>query len=666
MEPDSDHLLNLDFARLHLFKEPRVRRDIAIRKASNKNTCCSVVKTTLNKFCTALGTAIRTPLNDIIRNVNATVAEAYLLANVHVIRMIDGGHPLGELNHSFFYGCLSAVSQSTRKRQEIKDVHFRQSVALYKEWLKACPDHVVPVSDYLSSGLHQQASQQMATNTHNACSENFARRFKRYLKHKYNLDGPAAWSRLRSILASSYEGDDESVMHYRKMMPKRLPEGNIEDTPHIVMPLMHMILKYFEEQQDVAKRAETKPHKALRLFSLLPNKSGFECSHVKICTNGLYGLLKRSESELKEHDIHLPKAEAEWRTAAPAFWRRFFRVEKFETANRKFAGEIVTDGLAVSIVMRKPTREDDSLEKSQLRLDDFEDILGLDPGRTDLYTTCDLSGRHVHYPTRRFREAATYNASRKTIQGWMDREPLAQKVREGMPTRKTSHLDQLRKHVTFVAPYLMPMLDWHMRKPFRKLKLRRYIASKKTLRQICTDLTARAGRQTLIGFGDWSNKDSAGIIKKKPAGPVKKLEAELKKHCTVVSIDEFRTSKLHGACGCTMRHRYSHKHDRNGNRRLMRLHSVLYCPNSSCSGISMNRDENASRSILKLMLLEIMGLPRPFQYRRGSTLDEEGGTDREWIADGNPLLPLGAKAECLAFGSFLPFAEADSWLAGIL
>ena len=75
----------------------------------------------------------------------------------------------------------------------------------------------------------------------------------------------------------------------------------------------------------------------------------------------------------------------------------------------------------------------------------------------------------------------------------------------------------------------------------------------------------------------------------------------------------------------------------------------------------MNRDENASRSILKLMILELMGLPRPPQYTRGTTL-EEGISDREWIADGNPLLPLGAKAECFAFGSFLPFTEADVWL----
>ena len=151
---DAEHLLNLDFVRQFLFKEPRVRRDVAIRKARNKETCCSVVKATLNKFCKAEGIALRGPLNDIIRDVNAAIAEAYLLANLHVVRMVEKGHPLGPLDQTFFYGCLSAVSRSGRKRQLIKDVHFSDSVDLYKEWVEENPDHVPPSSDHLSSGFH--------------------------------------------------------------------------------------------------------------------------------------------------------------------------------------------------------------------------------------------------------------------------------------------------------------------------------------------------------------------------------------------------------------------------------------------------------------------------------------------------------------------------------
>ena len=206
-----------------------------------------------------------------------------------------------------------------------------------------------------------------------------------------------------------------------------------------------------------------------------------------------------------------------------------------------------------------------------------------------------------------------------------------------MPTRKTSHLEVLKQHILFVLPVMDQMMQWHMDKPFRKLKLRRYISSKKALQKICNELTSKAGPRTLIGFGDWSNRDTAGIIKKSPAGPVKKLEAELKKRCRVVPVDEFRTSKLHHNCGCPMHNRWCHKH-KDGKSRLTKIHKVLYCANSSCNGISMDRDENASRNILRLLLLEVQGKPRPPHFCRGVELTE---------------------------GMAAPFGEAGVWLVNV-
>jgi hypothetical protein len=91
---------------------------------------------------------------------------------------------------------------------------------------------------------------------------------------------------------------------------------------------------------------ELKKGKQLRLFSLLPTKRGFECNHLKMCTNGLYGLLKRGGG------VELPASGAEFRKVADDYWRDLFDIAKFETCNRKFAGEILTDGKAVCIVLK--------------------------------------------------------------------------------------------------------------------------------------------------------------------------------------------------------------------------------------------------------------------------------------------------------------------------
>lgn len=77
-------------------------------------------------------------------------------------------------------------------------------------------------------------------------------------------------------------------------------------------------------------------------------KKGFECTHLKISNIGLRGLLKKTDLG------GLPSNVMTFRTMADIYWRRYFNFENYEIRNRRFADEILTDGKAVSIVLRKP------------------------------------------------------------------------------------------------------------------------------------------------------------------------------------------------------------------------------------------------------------------------------------------------------------------------
>jgi hypothetical protein len=76
----------------------------------------------------------------------------------------------------------------------------------------------------------------------------------------------------------------------------------------------------------------------------------FQCSHMKMCGLILWALLRHAV-------YHVPGLQDGWKDVRDLYWRKLFNIQKFETANPKFAGEIVTDGKAVSILMRKPKRE---------------------------------------------------------------------------------------------------------------------------------------------------------------------------------------------------------------------------------------------------------------------------------------------------------------------
>lgn len=407
-----------------------------------------------------------------------------------------------------------------------------------------------------------------------------------------------------------YDGNDELVLHYRQKLPKRPSYGLLEDYAHLVMPLQYEVLQYFEQIQ----AASSEHDKRRCLFSLIPHKQGFTCNHVKVCSNGLHGILKRAGCE------GIAREGVELRATVDDWWRSLFHIDKFETCSRKFAGEIVTDGVSVSNVLRKPCNK---AQQQQLRMSDFEEVWGLDPGRTDLLICTNQQGECKHYSTRQFYSRSHYKRSTKTIQGWKQRDGFVEKFETAIPSKKTSELEALQKHVLYVLPALNKVMQWYMDKPFRKLQMKRYIGAQRTLKEIAHMLTKKAGSKTLIGFGDWSNKDSAGVIKK-PAGPVKRLEQVLSRHCKVIPVDEFRTSKLHHECGRPLQHRRGHTHRKQTGevKRSGSIHSVLFCSNKSC-GTTMNRDENAARNILGLLTHQVLALQRPRCFCRCVCLEDE-------------------------------------------
>ena len=128
----------LTFMQKHLFKEKHSRQDFNDRQARNKQTAVTMVKSSLNKCCKAPALALRGTQDVIVREVNKAIAEAYLLANLHVLRMCETEQAVPPLDQSFLYGCLSAVSPARHRKTAIKDCRFRDTVELCWSWRASC------------------------------------------------------------------------------------------------------------------------------------------------------------------------------------------------------------------------------------------------------------------------------------------------------------------------------------------------------------------------------------------------------------------------------------------------------------------------------------------------------------------------------------------------
>ena len=89
----------------------RVRDDVALRKKEAKAIEFTIVKTSWNSFCKDPGKALTRTLETAMLEMDKTICEAYILANLHVSRMCEDRVAVPKLNQEFFYSCLFGRQQ---------------------------------------------------------------------------------------------------------------------------------------------------------------------------------------------------------------------------------------------------------------------------------------------------------------------------------------------------------------------------------------------------------------------------------------------------------------------------------------------------------------------------------------------------------------------------
>ncbi|KAJ3306639.1 hypothetical protein HDU93_006182, partial [Gonapodya sp. JEL0774] len=219
-------------------KKKAKRSDVATRKEANKTTKFTVVKTSFNVFCTDFAKTLN--WDSVLTDLNKTVFEAYILANVHAIRLCEAGKSLQKFDQVMCYRFLSAVSEAPTKSEHIKDVDLLESISIYRSWRSSPPAS----SEHLSAGWQNNISQQMATNIKNSVKANFYRKLLKYVKSKHGISGKVGYTLLKNVLDSDYSGNDPLVLEYRDLIPR--PRGGVESHPELALPILYEIYKYFE------------------------------------------------------------------------------------------------------------------------------------------------------------------------------------------------------------------------------------------------------------------------------------------------------------------------------------------------------------------------------------------------------------------------------------
>jgi transposase len=324
------------------------------------------------------------------------------------------------------------------------------------------------------------------------------------------------------------------------------------------------------------------------------------------------------------------------------YWKELFNITKYETKNKKFGYTILTDGKSVVLQMRKPTQPEKIT--TEYMEQEYDNFLGIDPGIRALITSYDTNDKVIQITTREYRHKSKMIYACKKRENWYKKWGHYEEWKL-IPTIKTSKTIVMKEYFKYVFPRMQTFTEFHMEKGFRNLNFTSYCRSKATLVKICERISgiskATKNVKTLVGFGDYSQQH--GLVKSHPTTPILRLKRELRRYCNVVDIDEYKTSKTCSSCNKEIelyRNRIQRK--KKGVlepiAKLSNIHSVIRCKHNECKLFCMDRDINASKNILGLLLNQYRGEERPVCFRPEKIAVKPRKSDKRAKACDSPLL----------------------------
>jgi hypothetical protein len=171
------------------------------------------IKCSLNKFCK--NDYLKSKINELVLNVNKIIFEGYVLANLHIIRMLDEGREVPPLNQKFFQNVLAQVSVLLyRKEMDCKDEELVTTFEKHYKDLR--PTGYQPgYRDYIAGIIRNGCAVDMETATKNHLTLNFYKRCSKYIQKLYpKLSKGEVYDVMRGIYEEKYSGSNPVVLDF--------------------------------------------------------------------------------------------------------------------------------------------------------------------------------------------------------------------------------------------------------------------------------------------------------------------------------------------------------------------------------------------------------------------------------------------------------------------
>ena len=270
----------------------------------------------------------------------------------------------------------------------------------------------------------------------------------------------------------------------------------------------------------------------------------------------------------------------------------------------------------------------EDLDNNQLHALNTNKWVVIDPGKRVLLYMKDKEGNTFRYSNKQHVDITKRLKYQRLLQNYRDKKEISNIENElSNYNSKTCKYDKFKLFISNKNRLNNILLLKYQEDIFRKYKWYSYINKKKSETTLIRNIKVKYGKDSILIMGDYSDKNCANKLKGKMSTPNLGLKRKLGEYFTVYTLDEFRTSCLNYKTEEKCENLYLP--DKKGIVRS--IHSILTYQTENNRMGCINRDENATNNMIKLVHYFIENKDRPEKFRRDFKFETE-------IKDDNPSL----------------------------
>ena len=270
----------------------------------------------------------------------------------------------------------------------------------------------------------------------------------------------------------------------------------------------------------------------------------------------------------------------------------------------------------------------EDLDNNQLEALNTNKWVVIDPGKRVLLYMKDREGNTFRYSNKQHVDTTKRLKYQRLLQNYRNKKDISNIENElSNYNSKTCKYDAFKLFISNKNRLNNILLSKYQEDIFRKYKWYSYINKKKSETTLIRNIKQKYGNDSILIMGDYSDKNCANKLKGKMSTPNLGLKRKLGEYFTVYTLDEFRTSCLNYKTEEKCENLYLP--DKKGVIRS--IHSILTYQTENNRMGCINRDENATNNMIKLVNYFLENKDRPQKFKRDFKFENE-------IKDDNPSL----------------------------